>query len=321
MNDSTDSIYSTDAADAPGGSGATAATDVQVPADPWRPTSPCGRSCLPGPARQDRVGPLRRLLRLTAVLLACSLIVVPALSSVAGRRRRLWVFRWWVRLVVRAMGVRVRVTPSPAGSRDTAPGLLVINHTSLLDDLVLVGHDPARPLSKADVRRWPVIGWAAALGRTLYIDRERLSALPGAVAGVTRALRAGDRVFVCPEATTWCGVAGGPYRPAFFQAALDAGVPVLPVVLRYRSAGRATTAAALVGPMSVVESVILIVAQRDLVVEVERLAPLPVRAGSDRRSLARAAERAVDRAIPEVPRLRKPGILCRPAALVATGDG
>ncbi|MGW1197194.1 lysophospholipid acyltransferase family protein [Streptomyces sp. NPDC002536] len=300
--------------------GAAGATDVTDAADPWRPTSPCSRSCLPGPAEQNRVGPLRRLLRLTAVLLACSLIVVPALSSAAGRRLRLRAFRWWVRLVVRAMGVRVRFTPSEAGPRDTAPGLLVINHTSLLDDLVLVGYDPARPLSKADVRRWPFVGRAAALGRTLYVDRERLSALPAAVAGVTRALRAGDRVFVCPEATTWCGSAGGPYRPAFFQAALDAGVPVLPVVLRYRSAGRATTAAALVGPMSVAESVMLLIAQRGLVVEVERLDALSACPESDRRSLARAAEQAVDRAAPEVPRLRKPGSPCRAAALVATGE-
>ncbi|MFF4409585.1 lysophospholipid acyltransferase family protein [Streptomyces sp. NPDC001404] len=303
---------------------ATGATGVTDAADPWRPTSPCSRSCLPGPAEQNRVGPLRRLLRLTAVLLSCSLIVVPALSSAAGRRLRLRAYRWWIRLTVRAMGVRVCFTPSEtppeARPQDAEPGLLVLNHTSLLDDLVLIGYDPARPLSKADVRRWPVVGWAAALGRTLYVDRERLSALPVAVAGVTRALRAGDRVFVCPEATTWCGSACGPYRPAFFQAALDAGVPVLPVVLRYRSAGRTTTAAALIGPMSVVESVMLLIAQRDLVVEVERLDPLPARPESDRRSLARAAEQAVDRAIPEVPRLRKPGSPCRPAALVATGE-
>lgn len=287
-------------------------TRPQAGLGPWRPRSPCGRSCLPPTAQQDRVGPLLQALRLTATLLALLAIVCPALAFAAGRQAGLWTYRCWIRTVVRALGVRVLLTPhgDEHEARNTAPGLLVSNHTSLLDVLVLAGYDSARQLSKADVRRWPFIGWAAALGRTLYLDRERLSALPATVAGVTRALRAGDRVYLCPEGTTWCGTASGTYRPAFFQAALDADVPVLPVVLRYRAAGRPTTAAALVGPMSVVESALLITAQRGLTAELERLPPLRRRRATDRRALARAAERAVDRAAQPVPRLREHGRPC-----------
>ena len=59
--------------------------------------------------------------------------------------------------------------------------------------------------------------------------------LPGTVAAVRDLLvRAAAPVVVFPEGTTWCGTAYGSFRPAFFQAAIDAGRAVQPVPIRYR---------------------------------------------------------------------------------------
>jgi 1-acyl-sn-glycerol-3-phosphate acyltransferase len=49
------------------------------------------------------------------------------------------------------------------------------------------------------------------------------------------ALRAGRSVAVFPEGTTFCGAARGRFRPAVFQAAVDAGAPVAPVSIAYGS--------------------------------------------------------------------------------------
>lgn len=91
-------------------------------------------------------------------------------------------------------------------------------------------------LAKSEIGAWPVLGALAARAGTLFIERDRIRALPETVATVTRALLAGNRVTVFPEGSTWCGRAQGPFRRAAFQAALDARVPVQPVRLRYRLA-------------------------------------------------------------------------------------
>ncbi len=74
----------------------------------------------------------------------------------------------------------------------------------------------------------------AGLVGTVYIDRDRLSALPGAVSTIADELRAGSVIGTFPEGTTWCGTASGPFRPAVFQAALDAGARMQPVAVRFR---------------------------------------------------------------------------------------
>ncbi|RLU79300.1 1-acyl-sn-glycerol-3-phosphate acyltransferase [Streptomyces griseocarneus] len=259
----------------------------------WRPVSPCGRGCLcPAP---PTVGRLRRAARIAAFLLLLAHVPLLALTRLAGHRVSDGAYRWFMRGVLRSMGVRWTVTISGAHvpTGPVAP-LVVGNHTSWLDVCVLPAALPVRLVSRADLRRWPVVGWIAAIGRSLYVDRDRLSTLPDSVARIAGALRDGDAVAVFAEGTTWCGAAGGRYRPAAFQAALDAGAAVRPVALRYHVAGTPTTAASYVGSMTAAESLRNTAAIRGLAVDVTVLPLIPPGAAPDRRGLAALAERAVD---------------------------
>ncbi|WP_171165477.1 1-acyl-sn-glycerol-3-phosphate acyltransferase [Streptomyces sp. I05A-00742] len=269
---------------------------------PWRPVSSCGRDCLrPAP---PTVGHLRRALRIGAFLLLLAHLPLLALTVLAGRRASDAAYRWFLRGTLRSMGVRrtVRGTHHRTGG-GPAP-LVVGDHTSWLDVAVLPAVLPVRLVSRADLRRWPVIGWLAVIGRSIYVDRDRLSTLPRSVAAVAAALRGGDAVAAFAEGTTWCGAARGRYRPAAFQAALDAGAAVLPVALRYHVAGRTVTAASFVGDMTAAESLRNTAAIRGLTVEVTLLPPIPAGAAPDRRSLAALAEHAVDAHGPAVRRCR-----------------
>ena len=72
---------------------------------------------------------------------------------------------------------------------------------------------------------------------------------------VTARLRAGQTVVAFPEGTTWCGLAYGPFRPAIFQAAIDAGRPVQPLRLSYHHRdGRPSTVPAFVGDDTLLSS-------------------------------------------------------------------
>jgi hypothetical protein len=143
-----------------------------------------------------------------------------------------------------------------------------------------------------------LIGRLAAVAGTLYIDRRRPRSLPATVAGVGEALRAGAVVAVFPEGTTWCGRAGGPFRPALFEAAVRAGAPVVPVRLGFTLAdGASTTVAAYIGDDTLLASLRRVVAARGLIVTARAYPALHPTPDSSRRVLA-AAVRAVVRSTP-----------------------
>lgn len=147
-------------------------------------------------------------------------------------------------------------------------------------------------LAKREIRHWPVAGALAARG-ALFIDRDRLRALPATVDRIAAALRAGGTVAVFPEGSTWCGRAHGRFRRAVFQAALDAGARVQPVQIRYRRADGATaTAPAFVGEDSLLASVWRVAVSRDLIAEVDVRPALTPDTHPNRRALARAAQHA-----------------------------
>ncbi|MFC8433492.1 lysophospholipid acyltransferase family protein [Streptomyces sp. NPDC057253] len=253
----------------------------------WLPSAPC----TPG-ACLERTGTaaalpraVLRLLAVTAVLLAGIALLPVGRSIPAGP------VRWWCRAVVRASGVRVRLSgaTAPAGGV-----LLVANHISWLDIPLLAAVRPARMLAKSEIRGWPVAGWLTARSGALFIERDRLRALPDTVARIAVALSGGAAVAVFPEGSTWCGRAQGHFRRAVFQAALDAGVPVQPVRLRYRvSGGGASTAPAFIGNDSLLSSVWRVVSARGLVAEVEVTEPVAPGSRTDRRALAATAQARV----------------------------
>ncbi|MFE9450835.1 lysophospholipid acyltransferase family protein [Streptomyces sp. NPDC006739] len=250
----------------------------------WLPGAPCTPAACVEPAGPCVAVP-RAVLRLaTVVVLVLAGIVWCPLG---GRLPAQWVRRW-CRAIVRAAGVRVRVTGAAV---PTGGLLLVANHISWLDIPLLGAVRPARMLAKAEIRRWPVAGALVARGGVLFIERDRLRALPDTVARIAGALRAGAAVVAFPEGSTWCGRARGRFHRAVFQAALDAGVPVQPVRLRYLRAGRAaSTAPAFVGEDTLLASLWRVARARDLVAEVEIRPLIPAGRHLDRRSLATAAD-------------------------------
>lgn len=256
----------------------------------WSPVAPCTpQTCLPGDG--PVVGRARRLLRYTgaaAVLLMGVALSVP-LGALCGPAGRAWLIRRWARSVAAAFGVRVRL-PEPA-PREPGRGLLVVsNHVSWLDVVVIAAVFPGRNVAKREVRDWPVIGRMCLRGRTIFIDRERIRALPDTVAEVAEALRSGATVVAFPEGSTWCGREEGRYRPALFQAALDAGVDVQPLLVRYLGAdGRPGTSAAFLGEDTLPASVRRVVAARGLTAEVTAFPRITADALPDRRALAAAA--------------------------------
>jgi 1-acyl-sn-glycerol-3-phosphate acyltransferase len=236
-----------------------------------------------------------RLASVVAFVLFAILVVV--LFPVLGRRARERVVGWIFRTVTRAVGARMEIH-----GRDNlsvrAGALVASNHISWLDIVAVNAARPMRAQGKKEVRDWPVIGMLATRAGTVYVDRENLRVLPAGVAELAEAMRSGSLVNVSPEGTTWCGREAGRFRPAAFQAAIDAGVPVIPVALRYRlSDGRDTAAPAFIGDETLLDSVYRTAKTRGLVVEVHVLKPIDSTVALDRKELAMLTQTAVRNAL------------------------
>ncbi|NMO50608.1 1-acyl-sn-glycerol-3-phosphate acyltransferase [Actinoplanes sp. TBRC 11911] len=239
----------------------------------WQPVSGCGDQCRDG---ADRVAsPIRQAARLVAaaVVLLSGFVLVPLFRG-AG-----------LRLVSRAMLAAFGVRVERRGPALRPGSLVVANHVSWLDIVVLLATSPASLVAKGEVGAWPGIGVLTKLSGAIFIDRSRPKALPGTVAEVAAALRAGRTVAAFPEGTTYCGTSHGRFRPALFQAAIDAGAPVVPASILYD-----TTAAAFIGDDTLWASLRRVSALRSLTVTLvtaPALRPVP---DASRKILARAAQ-------------------------------
>ena len=102
-------------------------------------------------------------------------------------------------------------------------GLLVSNHLSYLDILAISATTPAVFVSKADVRRWPLFGWLAALAGTVFVERERRTLVVEVNREIQTALDAGVLVVIFPEGTSSNGETVLPFRTSLLEPAARGG--------------------------------------------------------------------------------------------------
>lgn len=260
----------------------------------WMPTSPCGDGCVS--TAPHSVSTVRQAWRAITAVTAILCGAAIAIALVLPHRQRESAVRLWFHAVLRAFGVKLEVHGARKFQEIPARGVLVAsNHVSWLDELAIDSVQPIRIVAKKDIKSWPVLGPIITAAGTVYLDRERLRELPTTVAELTNTLRNGSAVGIHAEGTTWCGLASGRYKPALFQAALDAGVPVRPIVLRYRIGEHVTTQPAFVGSDTLIGSIRRVLRAKGLVVEVHVLDEIAPGRAANRRELAKLAEEQSNR--------------------------
>jgi 1-acyl-sn-glycerol-3-phosphate acyltransferase len=157
----------------------------------------------------------------------------------------------WSLQMLALLNVRLEVKGDPPAG---GPVLLVANHISWLDILVMHAARYCRFVSKADVRQWPVIGTLATGGGTIYIERESRRDAMRVVHAMADSLRRGEVVAVFPEGTTGDGIELLPFHANMIQAAIAADAPAQPVALSFLDA---TTGAASRSPSYVGDETLL----------------------------------------------------------------
>jgi 1-acyl-sn-glycerol-3-phosphate acyltransferase len=178
-------------------------------------------------------GALRGAKRLARIAGLVALTLARA-ARVPGRSEGAWgrtaLLAEAARRALAIHGLDVRVSgPVPRG-----PALLVSNHLSYLDPLVLLSRAACVPISKSELASWPLLGAVARRTGVLFVERSSAGSRLTVMRAAERVFRDGGIVLNFPEGTTTDGSTVLRFRKGLFGVVQALGVPVVPVALRYQ---------------------------------------------------------------------------------------
>lgn len=190
---------------------------------------------------------LRFLIRLPPLLLhlllglPLTLLMINPLTArwrlASGERVDHRIIRWWSGTLMRIFGFRVQRFGEPL----QGAAFVVANHVSWIDIVLLHSQRMVGFVAKAEISRWPLIGWLASRGGTIYHHRGNNESLHGVMHQMLERLRSGEAIGVFAEGRTTDGRQIATFHARIFQPAVLAEVPVQPVALRYGKGGDAQT--------------------------------------------------------------------------------
>ncbi|MCC7466830.1 MAG: 1-acyl-sn-glycerol-3-phosphate acyltransferase [Saprospiraceae bacterium] len=142
-------------------------------------------------------------------------------------RRSMRIRRKWARRLLPAIGVKLTVS----GTIPEGPCLLVANHRSYLDPILILQDVDVFPVAKAELAKWPLIGKGAAMAGILYLKREETGSRVGTLKQMIDKIQSGFPVLIFPEGTTSSRPDTLPFKKGGFKMAAQNGIPVVPAVI------------------------------------------------------------------------------------------
>ena len=140
--------------------------------------------------------------------------------------------RQWAGHLVRGLSIRITLT----GAVPEKGVLVVSNHRSYLDIVVILSQMDAAFL--AELKAWPIFGYAAQKGNTVFVDRGDTESRARARQALADRISQGVSVVVFPEGTTFKGPGLLPFKNGIFHMAAERGIPVVPVTIIYKNKGK-----------------------------------------------------------------------------------
>lgn len=161
-------------------------------------------------------------------------------SAVAKKHDSLWVQRAkrarliqkYSKRVLKSLNIEVEVNDEYQHLL-TDNALIVCNHMSYLDILVLSSINPSCYVTSMEMKKTPVLGLLCDLGGCVYVERRSKDNLGNEIKEITQALNRGLNVCFFPEATSHNGEEILRFRKPLFNAARYAHKKVLPICLNY----------------------------------------------------------------------------------------
>ncbi len=208
--------------------------------------------------------------------------------------------------MLKIIGVRVKVTGISSPIR---PLLVVSNHISYLDVVILNSKTPMHFTPKIEIASWPIIKTISRMSGSIFVDR-RPEKLGEGKSDVLTALSEGSMVCVFPEATTGNGLHMVPFKSGFFSLASetinDQPVTIQPVAVTYSTIRRLpidTTQwpfIAWYGDMELMPHLWNILKVAPIEAELVFLEPVTIEQYENRKKLAAHCQKVIDESIQSI---------------------
>lgn len=154
-----------------------------------------------------------------------------------SKAQRLVEIQHWAIHTLNVLGVRLDNRSQISQTIHTSrPKLLVANHVSWVDVLIIQAIQPSIFVAKAEVKKWPVIGAMASACGVIFVKRSSPAGARRMVNDVDQALNNGYCVAGFPEGTSSEGTHVHPFHANLFEAAIHHGADIQPLTLRYVTA-------------------------------------------------------------------------------------
>ena len=134
------------------------------------------------------------------------------------------------KLIIWLLSVRVECEGEINKSNDC--DLYISNHLSYLDIPILGSKYPVRFVAKSEVENWPLFGFLARLGRTIFISRNRSDSLYQKN-NILKSLSSDEKIFIFPEGTTSDGNRVLDFKSSSFSSVEGQNFIIQPIVIVY----------------------------------------------------------------------------------------
>ena len=139
--------------------------------------------------------------------------------------------RFTVRILHFILGSKITVY----GKKPLISGLIVSNHRSYFDAVVVLKDILASPVGKKEVASWPLIGKVAKATGVIFVNRENRNSRAETLKEVSTVLENGFSIINTPEGTTHINPTTINFKPGTFYIAAQLGVPVIPIAIDYKN--------------------------------------------------------------------------------------
>lgn len=236
--------------------------------------------------------PFRLILALLSLVLMIFAVILIYLTVASARQRQKAIAAAKgaiARILLRAFNIRLEFY----GQYDDNAALVVANHVSWLDVILLVHKPKLHFIAKSEVKEWPVIGFLTKILGTLFIRRDNKFLVYRALPRAQKLVQRGESVMVFPEGTTTIGRDLLPFYPMMYEIAVREKGLVQPIAIRYwNSKGEVSLKAAFIDDDGIMDSIARLITDKVTYAQVHFL-PCMDASKMDRKELAEHTQKAI----------------------------
>ena len=231
---------------------------------------------------------LKILLHILMVIPLCVLILI------SSKKQQERIIQFWCKRLLSIFEIELKLEGFESYLFNDKKYLIVSNHISWLDIIVIQSIKPSIFVAKSDVASWPLFGWVAQMTGTIFIKRDKVSDIKKALKKMKRRLMKRS-VCIFPEGTSTNGRYILPFKSNLFQSSIDTNKAILPICLRYLELEAYSDKVAFIDDMSLVDSIMKIKNEKNIKAIIHVLHP--IRPRGNRKELASYTQEIIQKTL------------------------